>query len=161
MYIRTCVSRSLAAEPTEIRGPSNIVAMEIHPVIGNLDKVKSHGRDGLRGRANPYDNASCESFIKMLKRERSTRTNTTISARGHLAELNECYYNQKRLHSALGLSFGGRVRQKSTTRQQSKQYDSDVFSNPWKESLYRATGEGTPRPSLSQKISILLGESIR
>jgi putative transposase len=54
--------------------------------------------------ANPYDNASCESVIKTLKREE-------ISANryrdlGHLRRNMECfieqYYNRRRLHSALG-----------------------------------------------------------
>ena len=54
--------------------------------------------------ANPYDNASCESFMKTLKREEiyantyrdldHLRTNVTVFI--------EQYYNRDRLHSALG-----------------------------------------------------------
>jgi transposase InsO family protein len=54
--------------------------------------------------ANPYDNASCESFLKTLKREEIY----TNDYRGldHL-RLNievfiDQYYNRQRLHSALG-----------------------------------------------------------
>jgi len=54
--------------------------------------------------ANPYDNASCESFIKTLKRKRSTPTSTQDldHLRSNIEEFIERYYNQKRLHSALG-----------------------------------------------------------
>ncbi len=53
---------------------------------------------------NPYDNASCESFIKTLKRE-EIYAHTYVDLeqlRSHLAEFIEQYYNRQRLHSALG-----------------------------------------------------------
>ena len=54
--------------------------------------------------ANPYDNASCESFIKTLKREEiyASRYEDLEDLRVHLAEFIEQYYNRQRLHSALG-----------------------------------------------------------
>ena len=54
--------------------------------------------------ANPYDNASCESFIKTLKREEvyGTEYRDLDHLRGNLAEFIERYYNRSRLHSALG-----------------------------------------------------------
>jgi putative transposase len=54
--------------------------------------------------ANPYDNASCESFMKTLKRE-EIYTNTYRDLdhlRANLAAFIEQYYNRGRLHSALG-----------------------------------------------------------
>ena len=54
--------------------------------------------------ANPYDNASCESFIKTLKRE-EIRTNwykNLEHLRANIEIFIEQYYNQQRLHSALG-----------------------------------------------------------
>jgi transposase InsO family protein len=54
--------------------------------------------------ANPYDNASCESFIKTLKRE-EIRTNwykNLEHLRANIETFIEQYYNQQRLHSALG-----------------------------------------------------------
>ena len=54
--------------------------------------------------ANPYDNASCESFIKTLKREEiyANQYENLEHLRSNVEEFIECYYNKKRLHSALG-----------------------------------------------------------
>jgi putative transposase len=54
--------------------------------------------------ANPYDNASCESFMKTLKRE-EIYANDYLDLehlRRHLETFIEDYYNRCRLHSALG-----------------------------------------------------------
>jgi len=54
--------------------------------------------------ANPYDNASCESFLKTLKREEiyANQYRDLDDLRGKVAEFIEQYYNRVRLHSALG-----------------------------------------------------------
>jgi len=54
--------------------------------------------------ANPYDNASCESFIKTLKREeiRANWYENLEHLRANIEIFIERYYNQQRLHSALG-----------------------------------------------------------
>jgi transposase InsO family protein len=54
--------------------------------------------------ANPYDNASCESFMKTLKREEiyANRYENLEHLRSHIEEFIEQYYNRRRLHSALG-----------------------------------------------------------
>ena len=54
--------------------------------------------------ANPYDNASCESFIKTLKREEiyANRYEDLGHMRVNIEEFIEEYYNRLRLHSALG-----------------------------------------------------------
>jgi transposase InsO family protein len=54
--------------------------------------------------ANPYDNASCESFMKTLKREEiyTNPYRDLEHLRAHLAAFIEQYYNRGRLHSALG-----------------------------------------------------------
>ena len=54
--------------------------------------------------ANPYDNASCESFIKTLKREEiyAHRYENLEDLRANIEEFIERYYNRQRLHSALG-----------------------------------------------------------
>jgi len=54
--------------------------------------------------ANPYDNASCESFMKTLKREEiyANRYEDLGHMRVNIEEFIEEYYNRQRLHSALG-----------------------------------------------------------
>ena len=54
--------------------------------------------------ANPYDNATCESFLKTLKREEiyATTYRDFEDLQKRLEEFIERYYNQSRLHSALG-----------------------------------------------------------
>ena len=54
--------------------------------------------------ANPYDNASCESFMKTLKREEiyATPYRDLDHLRANLAAFIDEYYNGTRLHSALG-----------------------------------------------------------
>jgi len=67
--------------------------------------LKRHGMVQSMSRpANPYDNASCESFIKTLKREEiyAGKYRDLEDLRSHLEEFIDGYYNRKRLHSALG-----------------------------------------------------------
>ena len=54
--------------------------------------------------ANPYDNATCESFIKTLKREEiyANEYLNLAHLRENVQEFIERYYNRCRLHSALG-----------------------------------------------------------
>ena len=54
--------------------------------------------------ANPYDNASCESFMKTLKREEiyANTYRDLDHLRTNIAAFIEQYYNRDRLHSALG-----------------------------------------------------------
>ena len=54
--------------------------------------------------ANPYDNASCESFMKTLKREEiyANDYQDLKDLLGNIEAFIEQYYNRCRLHSALG-----------------------------------------------------------
>lgn len=54
--------------------------------------------------ANPYDNASCESFVKTLKREQiyANDYRTLEHLATNIEQFIEQYYNRCRLHSALG-----------------------------------------------------------
>jgi putative transposase len=54
--------------------------------------------------ANPYDNASYESFMKTLKREEiyANKYEDLENLRANIEEFIEQYYNRHRLHSALG-----------------------------------------------------------
>ena len=67
--------------------------------------LRKHGMIPSMSRpANPYDNASCESFIKTLKREEiyANEYSNLDHLRGNIAEFINHYYNRVRLHSALG-----------------------------------------------------------
>jgi putative transposase len=66
--------------------------------------LKDHGIDiSMSRKANPWDNAACESFMKTLKYEEVYRTEyrNLAQARTGIGEFLEKVYNQKRLHSAL------------------------------------------------------------
>jgi len=54
--------------------------------------------------AHPYDNASCESFMKTLKREEiyANDYRDLEHLLGNIEAFIEPYYNRCRLHSALG-----------------------------------------------------------
>jgi transposase InsO family protein len=54
-------------------------------------------------KANPWDSAACESFMKTLKHEEVYRTEyrNMVHARAAIGEFLEKVYNEKRLHSAL------------------------------------------------------------
>jgi transposase InsO family protein len=72
------------------------------PYVGLLQK---HGMIPSMSRpANPYDNASCESFMKTLKREEvyANEYRDLDHLRENIAAFIDDYYNRVRLHSALG-----------------------------------------------------------
>jgi transposase InsO family protein len=62
-----------------------------------------HIRISMSRKANPWDNATCESFMKTLKYEEVYRTEyrDQAEARLRIGEFIERVYNEKRLHSAL------------------------------------------------------------
>jgi transposase InsO family protein len=67
--------------------------------------LEKHGMIPSMSRpANPYDNASCESFLKTLKREEiyANQYSDLEQLRTNIEEFIEKYYNRQRLHSALG-----------------------------------------------------------
>jgi transposase InsO family protein len=67
--------------------------------------LESHGiLPSMSRPANPYDNASCESFMRTLKREEiyANSYRDLEDLRMHIEEFIERYYNRIRLHSALG-----------------------------------------------------------
>jgi putative transposase len=76
---------------------------------------KCHIVPSMSRPANPYDNASCESFMKTLKREEiyANKYNDLEHLRANIEEFIDQYYNRQRLHSALGLSIPGKIRAKN------------------------------------------------
>src|SRR6266849_281376 len=68
------------------------------------DLLKDNGIDiSMSRKANPWDNAACESFMKTLKYEEVYRTEyrNMVHARAEIGDFLEKIYNEKRLHSAL------------------------------------------------------------
>ena len=69
------------------------------------DLLRAHGiAISMSRKANPYDNAKAESFMKTLKYEEVFRQDYRDVAQAHagIGRFLEQIYNQKRLHSALG-----------------------------------------------------------
>ncbi|NJN06048.1 MAG: IS3 family transposase [Rhodobacteraceae bacterium] len=69
------------------------------------DLLKNHGIViSMSRKANPWDNATCESFLKTLKYEEVLRNEyrDLADARASIRDFLEKVYNEKRLHSALG-----------------------------------------------------------
>lgn len=69
------------------------------------DLLKDNGiRISMSRKGNPYDNATCESFMKTLKYEEVYRQEyrDMADARRSIEQFLEKIYNGKRLHSALG-----------------------------------------------------------
>ena len=65
---------------------------------------QQHCHISMRGKASPWDNATCESFMKTLKYEEVYRQEyrDLAEVRRSIQRFLEKVYNQKRLHSALG-----------------------------------------------------------
>ena len=67
--------------------------------------LKDHKiRISMSRKGNPYDNATCESFMKTLKYEEVYRQEyrDLAEARASIGQFLNKVYNQQRLHSALG-----------------------------------------------------------
>jgi hypothetical protein len=112
------LGRSLAAELTVAALEQAIVQRQPLPgLVHHSDRgvqyacreyvglLASHGMLPSMSRpANPYDNASCESFMRTLKREEiyANTYRDMEDLRAHIEEFIERYYNRIRLHSALG-----------------------------------------------------------
>jgi len=170
---RTLASR-LATEPLE----EAIAARKPLPgVVHHSDRgiqyasgdyveiLKKHGIVPSMSRpANPYDNASCESFFKTLKREEiyANEYENLDDLRNHIEEFIERYYNPKRLHSALGYRSPEEFEQQAGQTSEAESLSATVAFFP--ESTEKLTtgmlGEGTQTPSLPQTPT-RLGESTR
>ena len=93
--------------------------------------------------ANPYDNASCESFFKTLKREEiyANEYRDLDHLRANIEDFIERYYNQSRLHSALGYRPPEEFEQAAMTETTSLAATMSFFRH---EKIYRSDVEGKP-----------------
>jgi putative transposase len=103
--------------------------------------------------ANPYDNASCESFMKTLKREEiyANQYSDLDHLRINIEEFIEQYYNRQRLHSALGYRSPEEFEQQANhldTMTQSRSAAVEFFRRAEKAST-GMLGKGTQEPSPS------------
>ncbi len=103
--------------------------------------------------ANPYDNASCESFIKTLKREEiyANKYEDLEHLRANIEEFIEEYYNRQRLHSALGYRPPEEFEQQAEGQTESRSATMEFFENKenGKKISKGLLGQGTQMPSPS------------
>ena len=91
--------------------------------------------------ANPYDNASCESFIKTLKREEiyANDYQDLDHLRANIGDFIERYYNRCRLHSALGYRPPEEFERAAKTKAACAGATMSVFRQ---QEIYRSDGKG-------------------
>ena len=114
---------------------------------------KYHMIPSMSRPANPYDNASCESFIKTLKREEiyAHKYDDLDQLRTNIEEFIEEYYNRQRLHSALSYRPPEEFEREAECHAQSRSAAMKAFVN--KENDEKVSkgllGTGTQMPSPS------------
>ena len=117
--------------------------------------LEKHGMIPSMSRpANPYDNASCESFIKTLKREEiyANGYDDLEHLRANIEEFIERYYNRQRLHSALGYRSPEEFERQSECRSwaaDSRSATMEFFENDTKTSTERL-GKGTQSEAVTK-----------
>jgi len=103
--------------------------------------------------ANPYDNASCESFIKTLKREEiyAHKYENLEQLRTNIEEFIDEYYNRQRLHSALAYCSPEEFERKAGCQAENRGATIEVFvNNDNDEKISKGLlGTGTQMPSPS------------
>ena len=103
--------------------------------------------------ANPFDNASCESFMKTLKREEiyAHKYEDLDQLRANIEEFIEEYYNRQRLHSALGYRPPEEFEQQAESKTESRSATMVFFENNENDKKISKglLGTGTQMPSPS------------
>jgi transposase InsO family protein len=119
-----------------------IAILEKHRMVSSMSRP-----------ANPYDNASCESFMKTLKREEiyANKYDDLEHLRANIEEFIDEYYNRQRLHSALGYRSPEEFEQQAESKAESRSPTMQFFEN--KENSKKISkgllGKGTQMPSPS------------
>jgi len=114
---------------------------------------KYHMIPSMSRPANPYDNASCESFIKTLKREEiyANKYDNLEHLRTNIEEFIDEYYNRQRLHSALGYRSPEEFECKAECQTENRGATIEAFVNKENdgENSEGLLGTGTQMPSPS------------
>ncbi len=121
-----------------------VAVLEKHQMLASMSRP-----------GNPYDNALCESFLRTLKREEinASRYRDLEHLRANIAEFIESYYNQKRLHSALGYRSPEDFERELENRETPK---SATLLCSFGKASTRLLGTGTQTPSPSPDPNPLL-----
>jgi putative transposase len=124
--------------------PEYVAALEKYGMVASMS----------RPGANPFDNASCESFMKTLKREEiyANRYRDLDDLHANVEEFIEQYYNRQRLHSALGYQSPVEFEQRNTgVAVESRSATMVFFENNVNEQRGSSElqGKGTQSPSPS------------
>ena len=108
--------------------------------------------------ANPYDNASCKSFMKTLKRDEiyANEYRDLDHLRENIAVFIDTYYNRVRLHSALGYKPPEEFERAATPEATSQAATMSFFRHeeiyrPMWGSLSRSLGAATAAPHPSSR----------
>jgi putative transposase len=101
----TALERAVAARlpgPGLVHHSDRGIQYASHDYVSLLDE--HHMTPSISRPANPYDNATCESFMKTLKQEEiyCRKYRDLEDLEKHVEEFLDRYYNRQRLHSALG-----------------------------------------------------------
>jgi len=127
---------------------------------GDYVRVLSHHRmiPSMSRPANPYDNASCESFLKTLKREEiyASQYRDLDDLRANLEAFIEQYYNRQRLHSALGYRPPEEFEQATTPATTSLGASMSFFRHG---EIFRSDGGLNRKPTEADSLDHRLDES--
>ena len=109
---------------------------------------KHHLLASMSRPGNPYDNARCESFMRTLKREEINASSyrDLEDLHANIAVFIEEYYNQKRLHSALGY-LSPRDFEQALENQKTPKAATMICSFGKASTRILGTGTHTPSPS--------------
>lgn len=107
--------------------PEYVALLNMHGMVQSMSRP-----------ANPYDNASCESFIKTLKREEiyANKYRDLEDLHSHMEEFIDGYYNVKRLHSALGYQTPEEFESQTKDQTEAERYSATLrFFTPGPQSV--------------------------
>jgi len=127
-----------------------------------VELLEKHQMVASMSRAgNPYDNARCERFMQTLKQEeiQASAYRDLEHLRENLGDFIERYYNQKRLHSALGYRTPEEFEREQSQNQDQSLKVATVTLTFGKANTLPGSGTGTQTPSPSPNPNPLLENS--